>query len=513
MRSLPLHLLALLLLAAGCAPGPPPAEPAPAPDPAEEEDALDLATVAESAITAQDAFNHIEFLASDEMRGRDTPSPELELAAEYLAERFQELGLEGAGDDGSFLQWWPFQRTPLDPEASRVGARVGDVEMEWRYADEFFAIPAPSDALDATPLYVPDPGMVMELPEEARGSPLLVSLPGGLDEQFAQVIQAGMQFGAPAVVLIMDDETEAPQIHQFGQALEAGAVGQLPLQVIGLRRDVGQALLEEAGVDPDSARDPPALLEGVELTISTTFSQETDDVPNVVAKLPGSDPELRDTYVVLTAHYDHVGVGPPDESGDSIYSGADDNASGTAALVKVARALAELPEAPARSVIFLAVSGEEKGLLGSAHYAQNPTVPQEGIVANLNMDMVSRNHPDTIHAIGEEYTTLGPLVHEVAQEHPELGLEVAPDPEPEEQAFLRSDHFSFVEQGVPALMLTTWLHDDYHLPSDTPDRIDADKVARVARLAFLFTHRLASDPDPPEWTEEGEELLRGLMMP
>ncbi len=496
----------LLLVAAACAPAPAPEAPAPV-------DAATPASVAEARITADAAFEHIDYLAADEMRGRDTPSPELERAAEYLADRFEQMGLDGAGDDGGFIQRWPFQRVVLDQTASEVTARIGETERTWEYATEYFAIPTPGDPVEGAPLFVPDPSMVMDLPEEARGRPLLVFLPEGLGADFGLVIQSGMQHGATGIVLIMDEETAESDIHQISEALEAGAAGQLPFAVLGIRHDIGEALLRDAGIELASARDPPSVLENVQLSFRIAFDPAVDEVPNVVAKIRGSDPALADSYIVLTAHFDHVGVGPPDETGDSIYNGADDNASGTAALLKVAGAFADLPEPPARSLIFLAVSGEEKGLLGSQHYAQSPTVPLEEIVANLNMDMVGRNHPDTIYAIGEEYTTVGALIEEVAAEHPELGLVVAPDPEPEEQAFLRSDHYSFVQQGIPALMLTSWLHDDYHLPSDTVEKIDADKVARVARLTFLLAHRLASDPEAPSWTAEGEQLLQGLPSP
>ncbi len=169
-----------------------------------------------------------------------------------------------------------------------------------------------------------------------------------------------------------------------------------------------------------------------------------------------------------------------------------------------------LTQAPARSVIFLAVSGEEKGLLGSMWYADNPTIDLDQVVAVLNMDMVSRNAPDTVHAIGEEYSSLGPLIQEISRTNPELGLVVAPDPEPEEQAFLRSDHFSFVQKGIPALMITTWLHDDYHLPSDTPERTDPDKAARITQLVFLTAHRLAETPERPQWTAAGRQLLQQI---
>src|SRR5690606_4787139 len=129
---------------------------------------------------------------------------------------------------------------------------------------------------------------------------------------------------------------------------------------------------------------------------------------------------LRDTYVVVTGHFDHVGVGQPNETGDSIYNGADDDASGTAAVLEIAEAMAALPEAPARSVLFLTVSGEEKGLLGSMAFAENPTVPIDAIVANVNMDMIGRNAPDTVIGIGQEYSTLEGMLQRISSERPEL---------------------------------------------------------------------------------------------
>ncbi len=233
----------------------------------------------------------------------------------------------------------------------------------------------------------------------------------------------------------------------------------------------------------------------------------------MVALLPGSDSVLRESYVVLTAHFDHVGIGSPDESGDSIYNGADDDASGTAAVLEMAEAFASLPVAPARSVIFLAVSGEEKGLLGSAYFVDNPTVPDSAIVANINMDMIGRNAPDSVIAIGQEYTTLGPLTHRIAEAHPELGLTIAPDMMPEERFFFRSDHFSFARNGVPAIFFTTGLHDQYHQPSDEPELIDNDKLARIARLVFFLGRTIATDPVAPDWTEEGWAEVQQMIAP
>jgi Zn-dependent M28 family amino/carboxypeptidase len=244
---------------------------------------------------------------------------------------------------------------------------------------------------------------------------------------------------------------------------------------------------------------------------AAALRQEQVPAPNVVALLRGSDPVLRETYVVFSAHMDHIGIGTPDASGDSIYNGADDDASGTAALVEVAEAFAALPERPARSLIFLAVSGEEKGLLGSRHFVDHPPVPIGSIVANINLDMIGRNSPDSIAAVGLDYTSLGPLAQEVARVRgEELRLTVVPDPWPEERLFFRSDHFNFAAKEIPAIFFFAGLHEDYHRPSDEVEKIDADKAARVARLVFYLGHRIATDPEPPRWTERGLAQVRAL---
>jgi Zn-dependent M28 family amino/carboxypeptidase len=227
-----------------------------------------------------------------------------------------------------------------------------------------------------------------------------------------------------------------------------------------------------------------------------------------VAVLDGADPVLRSEYVVYSAHFDHVGVGQPDATGDSIYNGADDNASGTTAVLEAARAFAALSARPARSIMFVMVSGEEKGLLGSRHFVREPPVPVAQMVANINADMVGRNAPDTVVAIGQQHSTLGETVQRVAARHPELGLLVAPDLWPEEQLFYRSDHFSFAAVEIPAIFFTTGLHEDYHRPSDHAQRIDNDKLARVSRLLLLLGHEIATTPERPQWSPEGLAEVR-----
>jgi Zn-dependent M28 family amino/carboxypeptidase len=226
-----------------------------------------------------------------------------------------------------------------------------------------------------------------------------------------------------------------------------------------------------------------------------------------VAILPGRDRNLRREYVVFSAHMDHVGIGRPDARGDSIYNGADDNASGTAAVIAIAAAFASLPEAPRRSIAFVLVSGEERGLWGSRHFVDEGRIPPERMVANLNLDMIGRNWPDTIVAVGKEHSELGPLVRDVAHRHPDLGLVVIPDPWPGQRFFFRSDQHSFARRGVPSLFLFSGTHEDYHRPGDVPERVDAEKTARVARLAFLAGLEVAEGTERPRWNPESHERI------
>ena len=289
-----------------------------------------------------------------------------------------------------------------------------------------------------------------------------------------------------------------------------------PLPIVGLSSTSAAALLAEVGLDLTALRESPPTnaisLDGITMNVAAPFEVSAHTPPNVVGMVRGSDPELRNEYIVYTAHFDHVGVGIPDESEDSIYNGADDNASGTSVLLETAAAFAALEVLPARSVIFLAVSGEEKGLLGSEHYSENPTVPIEAIIMNINLDMVGRNHPDTVIGIGRQYTNLGPLTDRVLREHPDIGFTVIEDPKPEEQGFFRSDHLHFVNKDIPAIFFSAGFdHEDYHKPSDEVELIDAEKAARVGRLVFHLGALVAGGTVDPEWTEEGLAEVRRII--
>ena len=205
--------------------------------------------------------------------------------------------------------------------------------------------------------------------------------------------------------------------------------------------------------------------------------------PNVVGWIEGSDPALRDEHVVFTAHFDHIGTAPvASPTGDYIYNGADDNASGTAALIEIAEAFASLPAPPARSVFFLATSGEERGLLGALHYATDPTLPLTSTVANINLDMIGRNDPATVRAIHRTDSDLGDLARSVSLLHEEIGI--TPIDVADNTLVQRSDCWAFIARGVDALFLHSGLHDDYHGLDDEVDRLDSEKAAAVGRLAW-----------------------------
>jgi hypothetical protein len=475
-------------------------------------------TAAEQTITAAGVRDRIAFLASDELRGRMTPSPGLERAAEYIATHFREMGLRPAGDGDSFIQRWPFRQFTMNPGTVRLVIESPGGIPAMAYARDFFAAPAARDSVSGEPVFLgPLDRVLGDFPADVADRIAVVTVGLQPGSELFTAPQDAARAGARGLIFVMHPLHTAPVIAEVASQL-AGIGFEAPIPAFGIRYEQAQGLFRAAGLNPAMLADPAharaVVLAGASILMSAPLDRVEHAAPNIVAVLPGSDPVLRDEYVVLSAHFDHVGVGRPDATGDSIYNGADDNASGTAVMMEVARALAALPESerPRRSVLFLAVSGEEQGLFGSRHFAEHPTVPAAQMVANINMDMVGRNAPGELIAIGQEYTSLGPLAERVASENPHLRLRLMPDPDPAEQAFFRSDHVSFMRQDVPAIFFTTWLHEDYHRPSDTVEKIDADKTARVAQFVFRFTHAVADAQERPRWLpgrlEEVRDVLR-----
>lgn len=485
-----------------------------APDPGTSTDdptftAPDAALLAAGAtITASDVAHRIGILAADSMKGRYTGRPELEMAASYLAAALGDVGVEPAGTDG-FYQRWTYTGWVRDSatvvleladstgpslEAGRDYVMVAGVTGRDNAVGDVLWGGAAETSPDAGGLSMKDRVVLYDLPIDRLDLSTMTPL-GDVDYQ----TYSG---GAAAYGFVVSDsfsETRMAETESFTRLWSRAA------PMFFIRESAADALLAAAG-----EADVAELRAGAPRTVSATVHARAAHVqtmaspPNVVGMLRGSDPALRDEYVVVSAHFDHVGTGIPDATGDSIANGADDNASGTSAVLEVAEALASLETPPARSVLFLLVSGEEEGLLGSTAFVNAPTVPLSDVVADVNLDMVGRNDPGEIIGVGREYTSLGARATFLAGAVGDLGLQVVPDPAPDEHLFFRSDQLSFVCHDVPAIFFTSGLHADYHRPSDEPAKEDDDKVARVARLSLFLVHGAANAADRPTWTASGD---------
>jgi len=515
---------------------------------------------------------HIRFLADDMLEGRGTGTQGYRLAANYVAAHFEALGLEPAGVDGTYFQPVPLRKVDLEPGRSSMSvSRNGQVHsltyeedylldawMANNFQDAETSVTAPvvfvgygvtAPELDYDDYANADVrGKIVALFEYATPS----SFPDDLRAYYSSYpvkAQTAADHGAVGMLSFMrPQEAElwrwdwcVPQFKNGSlcwlddrgapQSLSRGVVPEILARVL-LNRSGAEALfvnaphtLEDVFAAADEG-DPFSIDLPVEINVETFTRHRDIDCANVAAMLPGSDPVLRNEYVVYTAHLDHLGVGEPMD-GDAIYNGAYDNASGIAALMEVARALTDLPESPPRSVVFVAVTGEEDGMVGSDYFAHDPTVPADQIVANINIDEVAIWYdPLDVVAYGSEHSTIARAVKSAASR---LGVEISPDPMPEECFFIRSDQYAFVRQGIPAVWLATgtktgdpeldgaaimkdWLQTRYHTPKDDFDQpIDFNAAAKHARLYFLIGHEVASNSEPPAWNTGdffGEKFAR-----
>ena len=473
------------------------------------------------SITEASARAHIAVLSHDQLRGRDSPSEGLETAATYIAELHRSYGLEPGGPDGSFMQRYPLGRMGPDPANAAVRFHGPEGTVEPRLGRDVFFDGGSGERVEGPLTFVDTGRPAAAEPRSLAGAVAVFELPGGWDPALwtASLGQAAYarEAGASAVVHILDAGFPTSVIGQLGASLaqprwRLGGDAYIP------RVFIRMGALE--GVVPEGSRPWNAGVQQIHVPVAGTRLDadlplnivSLGDPPNVVAELPGRDPELRDEYIVLSAHFDHVGVGIPLD-GDSIYNGADDNGSGTAVLLEVGRALGSLPPElrPRRSVLFLHVSGEEKGLLGSEWWVDHPTRPIDSIVANINMDMVGGNtHPDTIAVIGRDYSSLGPTIMAVNGERPELGLTTVPDMWPEQALFFRSDQFNFMREEIPSLFLFAGFHECYHRPCDELDFVSHRKVSRVARLTAYTVLEIGNRDERPAWVPEGLAEVRRM---
>jgi hypothetical protein len=476
---------------------------------------------AAQSITEGDIRRRVSIIADDSMRGRDTPSPELDEVATYLAGEYRRLGLLPAGDANGYLQRYSLDRVQIVAESSAITIH-GPVAATLNYR---------TDALFA--------GNVFESKDHA-GELMLVSGPlGGSLAGDTSVVAGKMIILAtaprnrgerervlawkPAGIIVPSPVPDSIWSQLAGRAgrplLRDPSLKSGSAVIVSVRFASLAPIVTQLGGDLSAAQSASAFrvtpLGGAQLRVRARVQiLERRSAPNVVALLPGRDPTLKSEYVVFSAHMDHVGVAGPAGSGgcraqgaDSICNGADDDGSGTVAVVEIAEAFARLEPKPKRSILFLNVSGEEKGLWGSEYFADHPTVPLGNVVANLNIDMVGRNWRDTIVAIGKEHSDLGATLNRVAADHPELHMRPIDDIWPQENFYFRSDHYNFAKKGVPILFFFSGTHADYHRPGDSPDKIDAEKTARVTQLIFYMGLQVANAAGRPKWNPDSYKRI------
>jgi len=508
------------------------------------------------SLIADALLKHIRTLSSEEFEGRGPGSKGEQLTVQYLEEQFRAAGLGPGNPNGSFEQLVPLVGITPDPGMKLTFSGRGR-QLEPIFQTDFVAWTkrvVDSASIDADMIFA---GYGVQAPEfqwddfkglDVKGKVLVVLIndPPVPDEKV---------FGGKAMTYY------GRWTYKFEKAAELGSAGCFivheteragyPWEVVRnswsgeqfdlstpdknmnraaiegwITTDQARALFRLAGKDFDALKDSavnrdfqPVPL-GVRATLTVKNTLRDVSSRNVIAKLPGSNPKLKDEYVMYVAHWDHFGIGP-EVNGDKIYHGARDNASGTAALIEIARAFKQLKTPPRRSLLFLAVTAEEQGLLGSRYYAEHPLHPLAKTAAVINMDALNVYGRTTdISMIGKGSSTLDDVVESVAREQ---GRAVKGDPEPEKGFFYRSDHFSFAKQGVPAFdphdgvdyagkpagwglqMHQRYTAEDYHKPSDKiKDSWNLSGMVQDCQLFTLVGYRIANNPKMPEWKPGAE---------
>jgi Zn-dependent M28 family amino/carboxypeptidase len=493
--------------------------------------------------TSKRWWAHVQALANDGMEGRNTGSLGHKRAADYVAAQFQKAGLEPAGLVG-YIQPVQFKtRRIVEAGSSLALIRGGKSEPLTLGEDANISVrvdPAPS--LEAPLVFV---GYGLQVPERnindfagvsLRGAVVVYisatpkSLPGPLQAHFGSAAERWRMYKNAGAVGTLSIANPKSMDIPWARSTLARLQPAMSLADLSLDEALGQQLsvtmnpahadklfqgsghtFQEMLAHVDAGEPMPSFALPARLRATSRVERTEVESQNVVGILRGSDPQRRNEYVVVSAHLDHLGVGEP-INGDRIYNGAMDNASGVAAILEVASALRDLPARPARSVLFVAVTGEEKGELGSRYFVAHPTVPRASMVANVNTDMFLPLFPlKTLMVLGLDESDLGDNVKAVAEA---AGVGVQADPEPQRNRFVRSDQYSFIKAGIPALAMKVgyepnspeaavaakWTAERYHAPSDDLDQpIDLSAAGKYVEIVRDLAVKIANRPDKPKW--------------
>lgn len=474
-------------------------------------------------------------LTDPAMEGRGTGQPGGEKAANWIADKFRSLGLKPLGDKGSYLQKVSFTETVIDPDSAML---VGDEQMK-RGEDYAVSPQTGNRSASASLVYVGYGIQSHEAGIDQIGSVdisgkfvvMIAGPPPGYpkdvwEKQKAQrVIMSSLFQKRPAGFIFFsrgdEDQTEDQAVDYYTRRRltlsdeRSGDRSDFPVFISMTEKGISK-IFEKAGMTRDEALklSIDKSFKGKELKIKSKVTSKVNTTKaygyNVAGVLEGSDPKLAAEAVIFSAHYDAYG-----KDNGKIYFGAADNALGTAEMISVAEAYSKLSQKPKRSLVFLAVTGEEYGLYGSKYWAKNPTWEVKKIAADLNLDGIGSEVYGPVRTMvgyGAEHSTIGPMLDDVAKDY---GVSVIPDPMPEEKVFMRSDHYSFVQRGIPSLMLLgapagqkevwmkrikDWEKTDYHQPGDTiKDNWAWEGPETVAEIMAILGWRISESPEMPSW--------------
>lgn len=487
-----------------------------------------------SSITPEEMKAHDVFLASDAMRGRNTPSPELDSCASYIAGQFASYGLAPADPEHGYYQIFNLLRTRLGSPNS-FSASLGGTEKQYTIKRDFvpnhetgngsltnvpavfvgYGITAPEYGYDDYAGIDVTGKVVMMFKKEPQVDDPESAFEGLKTTDYARnrvKIENALDHGAVGIIFMPDPNAvfrrppnswpsllRNPPPNAVPVTLETHVGKKLVCITVG--KKAAEELIAVSGKtatdlfsDIDSSGHPMSCdIPGLAVSITTTLEGDKIPVKNVVGFWEGSDPELKNELIIIGGHYDHIGT----QNDTIIFNGADDNASGTAGVMEVAEAFTEAGRHPKRSLLFITFAGEEKGLFGSRFYVENPLYPLKNTVAMLNMDMISRNDSNDVAVIGTRSSKKLKEIDEEANAayvHMNLGYD-------QERYFLQSDHYSFYRKNIPVIFYNTRDTPDLHRPTDTSDKIIPGKMAKIGRLVFATAWITAERADRPDFVK------------
>ena len=493
---------------------------------------------------------HIAYLADDKLQGRAAGTPGYQMAVDYVTKQLKSLGVQPAGEGGAYIQKVRLRKAFLKPGATfTVTAAQG--AMPLTAGQDYVVYPSPElPATSVTNAPLVFAGFGISAPELGyddyagldvkgkvvvivRGAPrTFASTVASASQDLSGILQAAAQHGAVGLIVASTRAGALPDLRRGTYSVLGpnGKVAASRTFAVGSRQQLYaavnaatlQRLMQTAGLDTTqvfaSIKGGKPASAPLKISVNANVQSTYQDIEsyNVVGKFTGSDAKLRNEYVVHSAHLDHLGITAP-VKGDSINNGAHDNASGVSCVLEIAKIYSKLKQKPKRSMLFVLMTGEELGLLGSAAFAANPTVPKARIVADVNMDMPTIIAPLlSVVALGGQHST---LLEPVAKATAYLGITLEQDPEPDQNRFIRSDQYSFVTAGIPALhikygnktadgknnlnlQVQEWRAVTYHKPQDDINgRFDFEAGKKYVQLCFLIGYQVAQNPVRPMWNK------------